>query len=535
MFSQSKKLWQGVGAGAALALACSVPQTAQAGGLEDTVGGAIGLGRSAYFARVNDFMAVLQNPANLAVIPGGDLSAELRLPLLSQCYDRIYNPNQAALYKKDAAGNLAETFDQVCDDAFPMPTGNIGWARSFDNGWGWGIGLFTPAAAGGHATFGSDTNLTLGYDPAAPPERQEKYTPTLTGTMSPTRQMGIERDGAIAYLMMGVAYEPVKQIRFGVSAGIGFANIYNKNMVSSVGGNWATYPEIVNELHVKDLAIPRATASLVIAPARFMDIVGAVAYVGDINATGYSDLTANGISGVPRGDCYSSQQMPPVPTGSHCRINGAKLYLPQPTWEATGGIRFSHRRHNRERVLDPMKDEIWDIEVNGVWTQTSHVDEFRATLHDQIPGTPGAPTIQMNNREMQARDQPIQGVTSIPKKWKDSWTVRAGADWNVIEEKLAIRVGGSYSPRAVDPGYMNTDFAMPVQKIGVHAGMTVAAGNYKLTLGYAHLFYETIDVAIGQGQVKEITAVMKEAALTVNEGRFSGGLDVFSLQLNARF
>jgi hypothetical protein len=526
MSFESKKLWWSAGA-VALTLTCAAPQVAHAGGLEDTVGGAVGLGRSAYFARVNDFMAVLQNPANLSVLPRGDLGAELRLPILKSCFDRQYDPAEQMKYKKDEAGNIVESFDEVCNSAFPGPTANIGWARSYENGVGWGIGLFTPAAGGANAKFGDSTNRTLSYQGAA-----ERGTPTLTGMESSARILGIERNGVVAYLMAGIAYQPVKYIRFGASAGIGFAYIYNKNMISTIGGTFND-PETVNELTVKDYSIPRATASAVVAPWDWLDLMGVIAYQGDINGTGHIDVTANGLSGIPLGNCYQDP-MNPQRSGSHCRVNGVKATIPNPTLEATAGIRFAHRRVKRERALDPMKDEIWDFEVDATWSQTSHVDEFLINVHDKMPADPAAPKVEFSNTDTEQR-RPIPGVTRIPKYWNDSWTFRAGGDVNIVPETFSMRLGASYAPRAMNTSYANIDYAMPIQKIGVHAGLTVALGNYRVTLAYAHLFYETIDVPLGTGLVKDIAAVNPTAVDAINEGRFRGGLDVLSLQLNAKF
>src|SRR5688572_19889516 len=134
--SWQSRLGQRLSACLALALACSYTPRAHAAGIEDTVGGAVGLGRAAYFGRVNDFMATLYNPANLAIVPRGDLGLELRLPLLNACYTRFVDPklyNPAAgvnEYKQDANGNLIESFDRVCNDVLPSPTANLGWAKS---------------------------------------------------------------------------------------------------------------------------------------------------------------------------------------------------------------------------------------------------------------------------------------------------------------------------------------------------------------------------------------------------------------------
>ncbi len=525
MRSLSKKLKQSARlglAGSALLLTSAIGSEAHAAGIEDTVGGGIGLGRSAYFVRVNDFMAILQNPANLSIVPGGDLGAELRLPVLTSCYDRARNPTLDMLdrYKKDRMGNLVEHFGQVCNDAFPSPTANIGWARSYNNGLGWGIGLFTPAAVGG-AKYGKDTNVTI-IPRMDPIENQ-----TVTGMQSPTRQMGIERDGIVAHLMLGLGYQPHKMFRFGLSAGAGFATIENINMASSTGGTFRDQ-EIVNHLVARDYFIPRAVASFVFAPHDSFEIMAQISYQDDIKGEGHSDLSANGLRNIPRKKCTD-----PEP-GSHCRINGVKLRVPLPTLEATVGMRYALRRVGRDRVIDPMKDEKFDIEVNASWAQTSHVDAFHITLHDKMLGGEGAPRVQMGN-DMGANKLPVQPGTVIPKYWRDTWTVRAGTDINIVPETFSLRLGGSFATSATEKAYMNIDY-MPVQKYGAHVGGTLAlGGSYKVTLAYAHIFFQTTDVPLGTGMVKEIVTNGTEMALPVNEGRFIGGLDVVSLHMNAAF
>ena len=524
MHSDGKVRWSQAIACVAFAATISGAPLARAGGLEDTVGGAIGLGRSAYFARVNDFMAVLQNPANLSVVPSNELGGEIRVPILTSCFDRQFDPNMAAKYKKDENGNIVESFDQVCGSGL-MPTGNVGFVSSYDNGLGWGAGIYTPAAAGAVARFGTDTNRTLGYQPGS-----ELFTPTLTGLESPARVLGLERRGVIAYLMAGLGYQPVKQFRFGASAGIGFASIYNKNMISTIGGTF-TDPEVLNELHVDDFAIPRATVSFVATPVDSLDVVGSLAYQGDINASGYVDLTANGFMDAPLRNCYQPAGGRP---GSHCRVDGVRLKIPNPTLEATAGLRYAQQRGTRKRVLDPMKDEVWDIEADVQWSQTSHIDEFVATVHTKEISDPSAPRIEFTNTDT-PQLRPVPNVTRIPKHWNDSWTFRLGGDVNVVPERFTFRLGASFSPRAMPIGYANIDYAMPIQKIGIHVGSTLAVGKYRISVAYAHLFYETIDVPLGQGMVRDIVPGSGANADPVNEGRFAGSLDVVSLQANAQF
>jgi hypothetical protein len=507
---------------ALLALSVTFVSTrARAAGIEDTIGGTVGLGRAANYGRVNDFMATWQNPANLAVVPGSDLGFEFRVPLLNACYQRFVDPNGE--YKQpDAYEGFegTEIVGRMCNEGTPGLTANTGWAQSFDSGWGYGIGLFTPAGVGG-AKYGNDTIVSW-Y-----PSENETYQVTSTGAESPTRQMGIERDAVTAFVMAGLGYTPIRALRFGASAGWGFASVYNKSVVSVLGGTFRDQ-EVLNEIRATDWALARANASVVLSPFDQLDLFGVVTYQSGINASGSAVLTANGIHGAPLKSCSD-----PTP-GTHCRIDGVQLNVPFPTLEATFGSRLVIPRNKRQRVLDPMKDELFDLEVDVAWTQTSAVDSFDVKLHDKLVEDPDVPRIQFANAEDATTSYPRQSTT-IPKNWKDTWTVRVGGDIQAIPERMTLRAGVSYATRAVPVETMNIDY-WPVEKLGIHVGATFAfLERFKVHLAYAHLFYQATEVAVGTGQVRDIASIDEAKSKGVNEGRFEAALDVFSLQLNASF
>ncbi|MET0283604.1 MAG: outer membrane protein transport protein [Polyangiales bacterium] len=492
-----------------------------AAGIEDAVGGAMVLGRGgAGAARVNDFMALVLNPANLARAPGGgDLGFELRFPVLHACFDRDIDPNVE--YKQPGAYEGfegTESFGRVCNEAIPGPTANLGWSQGFGK-WGYGIGVFTPAAVGG-ASYGRDTNVSW-Y-----PAEDEPFQVTTEGVESPNRQMGLKRDGVVAFLMLGAGWAPIPQLRLGASVGWGVASVYNKSVVSVLGGTFRDQ-EIMNELRANDYFIPRAVVSAAFTPTRYLEWFGTLNYQGDINAKGSAELTANGISGAPLQSC--GVEAP----GTHCKIDGVKLNVPFPTLETTFGVRIAVPRGTKKEVYDPMTDEYLDFEVDGSWAQTSKVDQFRVNLHNKLVEDEGVPKIQFANTEMATSSYPRQS-TSIPKNWRDTWSVRAGSDVNVIPGKLALRAGWSWTQRATPVETMNIDY-WPVQKIGMHLGATVRFGRVKLTAAYARLFYQTVQVRVGTGQVKDIASVEELKATGVNEGRFTARQNIFSLQLNAAF
>jgi hypothetical protein len=496
------------------------PATARAAGVEDTVGGTVGLGRAAHFARVNDFMAVWQNPANLAVVPRSELGLELRLPVLQGCFDREVDPDVE--YKQPGAYEGfrgSEYFGRVCNEATPSPTGNAGWAQGFDGKWGYGIGFFTPAGVGS-SKYGRDTILSWF------PAEDEPYTPTLDGVSYGNRQLNLERRVLMGFLMAGVGAQPIPQLRLGLSGGVGFAHIFAKSVVSAAGGTFRDQ-EVINELSVTDWAIPRGSASVVVSPLDFLDVFATATYQGDIRTEGTATLTANGVSGAPLKKCSDAQP------GTHCEIDGVRLHVPLHTMEATFGLRFALKREAKKPTLDPLRDEVFDLEVDVSWAQTSNVDQYYVKLHDKTLDDEDIPRIQFANVEGGLPSY-VRQNTTVPKHWKDTWSVRAGGDVNVIPGALAVRAGVSYATSATPVRYTNIDY-WAVEKLGVHLGGTFAFGRFTLSAAYSHLFYQDVEVSVGTGGVKDIATLNEDLSTGVNEGKFKAQQDIFSLQLNCAF
>jgi hypothetical protein len=338
--------------------------------------------------------------------------------------------------------------------------------------------------------------------------------------------MAIARRGASAFLMAGLGVGLSRWLRAGLSVGWGVASVESRSVVSAQGGSFRDQ-EVITSINANAWFIPKAVASVVVSPWQALDLFGVVVYHGDIHAKGTADLNANGIKGAPRKSCSE-----PNP-GTNCRIEGVEVVVPFPTFEVVGGLRVAKLRRDRNGVLDPMRDEVFDLELEAIWTQTSHVDRFDVRLHDRPTEDPHVPRVQWANVEG-AFPSYVRQRSGVPKHWKDTLSFRAGGDLQLVPERLTIRGGASYATSAVSPGYMSIDY-WPVEKFGVHAGATIAAGRFKLTAGYAHFFYKSVNVPVGTGMVKEIATVNETEATAVNEGFYRASQDLFSLQIDAAF
>jgi long-chain fatty acid transport protein len=498
---------------AASALVSAPP--ARAAGVEDTVGGTIAVGRAANYVRAHDFMAIWQNPANLAVVPGRDLGLELRLPVFNACFDRARDPDVE--YKPE------ESFAKVCNDSKLFPSGNGGFVMSFDNGLGFGAGVFTPSGIA-RVSFGDDRIVTFGQDFFP----NEQYPLTTSGAESANRYILLERTVIPVFLMAGLGYEIVPQFRLGLSAGFGIISIHFKNVASLTGRTFVDQ-EVLNDVHVNDWFVPRLTASAIYQPRNGLEFLAQVTVTADISADGYVDVTANGIQGAPRGNCKNADP------GPHCRVEDVTLDVPYQRAEVYLGARYAALRpgHMQSTKMEPMVDELWDVEANVYWANTGHVDAYRLTLYDVPPSDPNAGRVDFTS-DPAGSPSPLPPNAVIPHRWKDTWGFRVGGDYNVMPSLLSVRAGFSYESSAIRRSYMNLDY-FPTQRIGLHVGATLALGMVSLHIAYAHIFYDQVKVPVGAGRLPEIVALDRAAAQPVNEGSFNARADWISLQGNLRF
>jgi long-subunit fatty acid transport protein len=496
----------------AAVMVLGVGTRARAAGVEDTVTGTEALGRSANFVRANDFMAVWQNPANLAALPGKELGLELRLPIFKGCFDREPDPAIAA-----GNGYLpTETFEESCNDAGPMPAGNLGFAMPLPRDFGFGVGVFTPGGVP-KLKFGNDDVNAIALD-----QGSEPLPISMGKSESPARYLLIDRNTTAAYLMAGAGYAPTKQVRFGLSVGVGFVAIDYRNITSLYGGRFDDQ-NVVSNVKVLDAFVPRTTLSVAATPLDSVDLMASFTWNDDVSADGTLDVTAQGFDGAPRGDCSAAAP------GPHCRVEDVKLEIPYQRFEVVIGGRYAQRRVKRERVIDPMKDEVWDVELDGLWSQTSHVDAYTLKIHD---GTP-AQNISFSSAPDGAV-RPLPQEASLFHGWRNTMGLRLGGDYNVLPSRLALRLGAAYESSGVPAKNMNIDY-WPVQKVTLSLGATLAVQRWRLSIAYAHVFYESITTAVGTGNVREVVALMQDRAQAVNEGKYSASLNVISLQANYRF
>jgi hypothetical protein len=136
---------------------------------------------------------------------------------------------------------------------------------------------------------------------------------------------------------------------------------------------------------------------------------------------------------------------------------------------------------------------------------------------------------------------PLPDNINAPHQWNDQWLLRLGGDFNAIPGLASLRLGFSFETSAYETGgvfsnrnakqYVGLDF-IPGMRFGIHAGLTVRISIVDVSLAYAHVFQETIDVSIAEAGLRQISAVDPEGAEITNAGTFTADYNLFQLGLN---
>jgi len=546
----------------------AAPGVALAGGFEHGASGTRPLGRGgAFAARADDPMAMQYDPANLAALPGMQLSLNANVDFYSSCFTRTgrhgaYADFAAAgaapvpdgmagngtVYTEDVPSAFGLSTDvppqaspaeeqmmldsgttaanpRVCNSGPPgiIPALLFTWRIRKDLGVG--IGLLADNAAG-HTLFGSATDGTVAFTGVG----------SAGGRIpSPARYNLIEQNLVIAFPSVTVAYAPDPRFRFGVTFGSGFG-IFDFTSITRGNRGEEYGQDIYTKLHAVDAFIPRITASVHIVPIDSLDIVASFMWQDDVHATGNVDLEGTFYDNSP-GWTHDKQHLP------------SSLDAPQP-WHATVAVRYADRIAPRPadptavsrlsgRVEDQMSNERWDIELDATYEMNSRVDEFTAHIPNQADGSRPALIVESGGSPLSLPEN-----IHLAHQWRDQLRLNLGGDYNVIPGLAALRAGVSFETSGLKRGFTQVDF-IPGQRVGLHGGLTVRLGQLDISLAYAHVFQRDETVTEGDSSIVQ-TVALDQAAIdnndpasrqhtNINAGHFTASYNIASLALNYHF
>jgi long-chain fatty acid transport protein len=529
-----------------------IGSSASAGGYEFPGDGARALGRGgAFAARADDPMAIVVNPAGLASLPGTQIWVSTHLAFAKDCFTRN-QPGVAADgttptapvwpdgWGQDPSGN-AISYTEVCNEKnkrfSAVPSIAVTWRISKRIGMGFGVIPSNGGLAqrwGGRSYQVDNANGSQrsyqGYVEAPAGSTAAGNTPLVPlsngqGLLpSPTRFQLVERRVVALYPTIAVGARPFRWMQIGAAFGWGIAGVrFVQSFRNLVSGEEPNAFEGQAASEAKDWFAPRVSASIHFIPHDKVDIVGVFRWDEAFRATGTLEAA-----------------VPAIDNGAASGLNTLKgrstVFVPRPWW-ITFGVRYADRITRRPDdpdapgrqsglVQDPMSSERWDIEANLTYEKNSKVDRFDVMI-EGLDAEQGSPLVPPGG---------INASASVRENWQDQLSVRVGGDWNVIRGKLALRSGFSYETNGFTGIGSKTSKGgtiefMPLQRFGLHLGLTGRIKRAELTGGFAYYWHTTHNNTNGGTEqlVIDPFAGVQLPGDTVNNGAFSSRIVVGSI------
>lgn len=506
----------------------SVPlaaDTAGAGGLDYPGPGTRALGRAAAFAaRGDDAMALSYNPALIGLGGRPSLLVNSHLAFFDACVQRsgTYSDNVTVRDRSrfgdsellpGAGGYALEAFPRVCNTGPPIPAPAIVLSLPLGPRFGLGFGLLLPANTGA-VQWGDRDGTVRGLRGELRP--------------NPLRYLSLSAGGFALSPSAGVSWQATPWLRVGATLQWGIFSLDGVSYGVTTGGE---NPSLDGRARIRgsDRFVPAAIAGLHLKPTPALELAATLRWSDDLRGTADIDMRF--------GDYGSSEPGSSVPTDS--RLRDLSLRFPMP-WQLTAGVRYVSRQATvgeaaRSRTArDALRDERWDIELDAVFERNSRVDEVVLRPPADLTLT----TRQLlTDGTLLTLDVPVDNAFRVPRGWKDQLSLRLGGDYTVARGLCALRGGLSYETRGLDPALANLDF-LPVQRLGLHLGGTLRLNRrIDLSLAYAHLYQERLEVppagSPGGARLAQMSA--DGSGRVINAGTFRSHWDIFSLGANYVF
>lgn len=125
----------------------------------------------------------------------------------------------------------------------------------------------------------------------------------------------------------------------------------------------------------------------------------------------------------------------------------------------------------------------------------------------------------------------------LRKNYQDSFSVRVGGDYKLLEGMLTLRAGYIYESSAISNKFVSVDFANWARHVA-SVGISVAAGPVFIDAAYAHHFIANQNVtnsSIKQVTTPRLTTTDYAQPSAIGNGKYSADLDVFSLAVRVPF
>ena len=362
------------------------------------------------------------------------------------------------------------------------------------------------------------------------------------------RYLSLKVQGTVLYPTLAAAYSVTDRLHVGVGfvAGLAFLELESMS-ISNVDETNAVDNHVQDtrsKVTVKDIFVPGAVASVLFEANENFDFAVWGRVSDSIRAKGDLEVIAPYFTatGVPRTQCDYPGQTLDEP-GAQCadttkskwqagedkvKVNvavpmelriGARFHVPRP---AATGIALEKQRKDAFRTRDPLRDDLFDVELDLTYAHNSQADviEVRFPSGINVLGLPG--TVPEN--------------ADRPTGYKDSFGARLGGQYNLLRSRMGIRAGAWVETSAVDDEYL-TVTGVPALRGGLATGLVFRAHRVDLEFGYMHAFNAGLDNG-GDGKLRAIAgsgSTDNRSYHAVNGGSITQNADVFSIGAVTRF
>ncbi|MBK7580556.1 MAG: outer membrane protein transport protein [Myxococcales bacterium] len=485
----------------------------------------------AWLATATDPIAGFYNPAGLAT-QATSFGIGLNLAFQTICFDRK-GPGGTEIGPSKGLADQGFTYGEVCNSNAGQPNAipNLAFTWRAAEKLGVGLTIVPPSSYG-----------TLEWPYLVSVEGRDQPLP------APQRFLSLYTKGTILFPTLSVGYSVTDRFHVGVGfvAGIAlleFRSMSMSNVDQTNPGDQYTQ-DTRSRIKVKDLFVPGVVVGSLFEATDNLDLAGWYRYSDKIRAEGDLEVIAPffNSAGTRRRVCAYSGETKDDPgkgcadiTRSEDQVgkNGAKVVLGLPMearvgarWhmprKVTSPLEAESFRKDRYRVRDPLRDDLYDMELDLTWANNSSVENVEIRFADGINvlGLPG--TVPTN--------------ADRPTGWRDSFGARLGMQYNAMRNLMGLRLGTWVESSAAKAEYL-TVTGVPALRGGFGGGFVLRAGSVDIESGYQHIWNAGLDNG-GDGQQRAIAgsgSADHRSYHAVNGGKVSQHANVFSLGAVARF
>ena len=484
----------------------------------------------AWLVTASDPIAGYYNPAALATQPTS-FGVGFNLVFQKICFERHGSNGTPQSYRDGG-----EAYPEVCNDNAGRPNAVPTAAFVYRVNEALGVGLtVTPPSGFGKLSWPDSVTVvnSIGFERPIP---------------APQRYLSMGVDATVLWptLSAGYALTPDLRIGAGFVSGIAILELGSMSMGQVDPAVLRDQPETDTRstLDVKDLFVPGFVLSAHYSATPSIELGAWYRFSDSIKAKGDLEVVAPYYTNPPgnqvRTRCGEPNAVPGQCAETFKSVdqigedrNSVTVTVPM---EARIGIRWHmpHRpaaallgeklRRNEFFTRDPLRDDVYDIELDLSWANNSAAEEIEIRL------TP-----------IQVAVSEVPRNADRPTGYKDSVGARLGGQYAILRNKLGVRLGTWIESSATDAGFL-TVTGVAALRGGFGGGVVFRVQAVDLELGYQHLWNAGLDNG-GDGEQRGIAGTTAATSgnfdnrsyHAVNDGSVTQSGNAFSLGGIARF